>query len=208
MLTENKKQELKEGDRCGRLLIIKEVEKRGRHRYYRCRCDCGKTNEVRQDALRSRNTKSCGCLQREKIAERNHTHGGTGSPLYTVWRSMKARCTDKNSIGYGLYGGRGITLCQEWYNYLNFYHDMRDKYKQGLQLDRIDNNGPYSPQNCRWVTAKQNSRNHRSNRTLTLNNETRCLAEWAEITGINYKTLQYRINAGWSTKKVLGTEDG
>ena len=121
---------------------------------------------------------------------------------------MKKRCYSENEIGYENYGGRGITVCDEWKNNFEAFYNwaIENGYKDGLTLDRKDNDGQYCPENCKWSTVKEQANNRRSNHLLTLNGETHNLMEWSEITGIPYHTLKKRINGSkWSTEKALTT---
>jgi hypothetical protein len=204
------------GQGFGRLEVIAYAGKdeRGRSRWI-CRCngaDCGgKQVAVRSDNLRSGDVASCGCLGRENAAERARAmgfeHGLYNHPLRNVWRSMIARCTDPRRPEYPDYGGRGITVCAEWLGYgpglAQFVADMNLGYEPGLELDRRNNDGPYSPENCRWVTRTQNSRNKRSNRVIEYAGQRRCLAEWVELLGLSRSTLRNRLNRGWPVARAL-----
>lgn len=200
----------------GRLEVVAYAgsDKRGRARWV-CRCagtGCdGKNVTVRSDNLRSGDVTSCGCVGRENTAERARAmgsgHGLYNHPLRSVWRSMIGRCTEPRRPEYGDYGGRGITVCDAWLGYetglAQFVADMSPGYEPGLELDRRDNDGPYSPENCRWVTRTQNSRNKRSNRVVECAGQQRCLAEWVELLGISRSTLRNRLNRGWPAKRAL-----
>lgn len=125
--------------------------------------------------------------------------------FYRTWWSMKQRCNDSNYRGFYLYGGRGIKVSSEWSSFKNFYNDMFSTYKNELTLDRIDNDKGYSKENCRWATPKEQANNRRSNKLITSFGITLTLAQWAERTGIKYKTIWQRINAyHWSYEKALG----
>lgn len=127
------------------------------------------------------------------------THGlyATNKRLFSIWQSMKSRCENPNRVKYKDYGGRGIKVCAEWMNAENFVRwALQNGYAEGLQLDRIDNDGNYCPENCRFVTPKENSRNRRNTKSLTINGETRCVSEWCEITGISPFTVYW-----WISKK-------
>ena len=129
------------------------------------------------------------------------------SKLYRTFSAMVDRCRCKTTTGYKNYGGRGIKVCDEWVgNYMAFVEwSLANGYKEGLELDRIDVNGNYCPENCRWITHKQNNNNKRYNRLLTYNGETHTMAEWAEILNIKFPTLSYRVQSGWSDEKALTT---
>lgn len=171
-----------------RLTVIKRVNRTTKNSSrWLCKCECGKYKEVDRGNLVTGQIQSCGCLNTEKRRARQKTHGMSGTRLYKVWSYMITRCYNEKCQHFSDYGGRGIKMSDEWRNdYMNFYHDMKDGYKRGLQLDRIDVNGNYCKENCRWVTGKQNSRNKRNTVYLTLDGERKPLAEWAEILNKDY----------------------
>jgi hypothetical protein len=155
--------EMLPGMKFGRLTIVNEIEKNryGRRRFL-CLCDCGNEHHVASSELRSGNTKSCGCLHNELIAKRNRSHGKSQSGTYTSWRAMHDRCANKNSERYAEYGGRGITVCEQWKQFETFLSDMGERppgKKKEYSLDRIDNDGNYEPKNCRWATNSQQNLN-------------------------------------------------
>ncbi len=153
-----------EGKQFSRLVVIKElpIRSKSRHVVWLCRCDCGVYVDVPSTALVSGNTKSCGCLNIDKIIGRNTTHGLSHSPLYSVYFNMKKRCHNTESKDYKFYGGRGITICDRWLeNITCFAEDMTQEYAKGLQIDRRDNDKGYSKENCRWITLSQNQQNTR-----------------------------------------------
>jgi hypothetical protein len=204
------------GQRFGRLEVIAYAgrDKRGKSMWI-CMC-AGAACEGRQvtvpsDSLRRGDTGSCGCLRRERSVEKarvlNFKHGMSSHPLYDVWRSMIARCTNPRKRYYSDYGGRGITVCPAWLGsesgFAQFIADMGPGYEPGLQLDRRDNDGPYSPSNCRWVTRKENSRNTRSNRIIEHAGQSRCLSEWAEALGLGHTAIYRRLNRGWPVARAL-----
>ena len=126
-------------------------------------------------------------------------------PMYVVWCGIVQRCENPAHAAYPRYGGRGITICTRWRrDFMAFYEDMGPRPTPGYSVDRIDNDGPYSPENCRWATAKEQNRNCRTNRMLTFQGETLCLAEWSERTGIKQTTLLQRLDrSGWSVERAL-----
>lgn len=194
----------------GRLTVVGRTEdhirKGGRHDVmWRCKCECGNYVSVSGEALRSGRTVSCGCFKKNYMSQKMSTHRETHTKLYGVWCSMKARCHNKNTIAYESYGGRGITVCDEWRNDYSKFSEwaLANGYATGKSIDRIDNNRGYSPDNCRFVDAKIQACNRRSNRILTLGDESHTVTEWAEILGKNPKTLFSRVYAGLSTERIL-----
>ncbi|RSN55599.1 hypothetical protein DMH12_15385 [Streptomyces sp. WAC 04229] len=127
----------------------------------------------------------------------------TRTPLYRTWRNMLNRVTNPNVKAYPYYGGRGITVCERWLRFENFYADMGPTYREDLSLDRIDTNGNYEPGNCRWVTMDEQARNKRSNVRLTFHGHTLIMSEWAERIGIPYSRLAYRVSKGWPHERAL-----
>lgn len=176
-----------------------------------CECSCGKVVAVIAYLLTSGSTKSCGCLSRDASILRFTRHGLAGGggrkvKLYGVWNDMRGRCNNPSHHAFRYYGGRGITICKEWMEFKPFYDwAMANGYKHGLTLDRTNNERGYMPQNCRWVTHRQQCRNRSSNIRLTYKDKTRTLVEWGDILGINYGTLRSRLYRNWSTEKTLET---
>lgn len=177
---------------------------------YSCNCDCGKQTVVTRNNLMSGNTKSCGCLYKEINHVTNYIHGGTSrnkrENLYMVWDSIKSRCNNPNHHAYKRYGGRGIKMCDEWENDYNAFREwsINNGYQDNLTIDRIDNNGNYSPDNCRFVSYKANERNKNNNHKITFNGKTMCLTEWSDETGISYGVLNQRINIRhWPIERAL-----
>lgn len=189
------------GQKFNRLTVIKFAYRGKDNRaYWECKCDCGNVAIVSGKNLRSGNTKSCGCYNLESISKRNkvihRTHGETNTKLFHIWVGIKTRCHNPNTINYHNYGGKGISICEEWDNSFESFRDwaLSNGYKDGLQIDRIDFNGNYEPSNCRWCTAKEQQRNKSSNTMITYQGETHSIAEWADIIGIKYDVLQKRIS--------------
>lgn len=199
------------GRRFGRLLVKRRYERESRATYWLCECDCGNGVVVRGGNLRIGKTKSCGCLKNEasskRITEMNISHGESDSRLYGIWCDMKKRCTNSSHWAYVRYGGRGITFDPMWEKYEIFAEwSRKNGYEDNLTLDRENNDGPYSPNNCRWVTRKVQSRNKSNNTVLEFEGKSLTLAEWAEKLNIPYHTLYGRIhNYGWSIEKALTT---
>lgn len=198
----NAKNEL--GKTYGRLTVIREAGRSGRKVLWECVCECGNHSIVEGNRLRSGGTKSCGCLRADTIVAFNKKHGMSSSRLYNIWSHMKSRCSNKNNEAYKRYGGRGIAVCKEWQKFEPFMKwAMKNGYKDNLEIDRLDNNLGYSPENCHFTTPKINSRNRRSNRLVTINGKTKTLAEWSEISGLDSTLIRYRVSSGWPEKDIL-----
>lgn len=200
------------GQKFARLLVIRDSGLRSCEGGIRweCLCDCGTTRYLTAGNLRNGNTKSCGCWNsdRMRIEPPATTHGGSGTYTYTSWVAMKRRCIDTKAKDYPLYGGRGISICSRWLqSYANFLEDMGER-SIGMTLDRINSNGNYCKENCRWATRRTQGNNTSRNHVLTYRDTTHTLAEWSKITGIAYTTLRARINLlKWSTAKALEKEN-
>lgn len=174
-----------------------------------CECDCPNHTkvEVNYYSLTSNNTKSCGCLARHNLIKRNTKHGLRNHPLYGVWCSMKRRCNVPNSKSYKYYGGRGITYCKEWEEFKPFYDwSIVNGYEKGLEIDRIDNDGNYCPENCRWVTPKVNKNNMSTNVVLEYNGLKMNLKQWSDYLGIKYSTIVDRWERKYPIEKILSKE--
>lgn len=193
------------GTRFGRLTVMgPSPERRGSFVAWGCRCDCGMIVIVSGVNLRAGHTLSCGCLVASRNRERLLTHGrADAAPEYKTWLAMRGRCLNPNNRQYANYAGRGITICPEWSDFAVFYRDMGAKPSPTHSIDRIDNDGPYSPSNCRWATPTQQARNRRIVRLLTWRGETRPLPEWAEITGLTPMAIYHRLDRGWTVDKTL-----
>jgi hypothetical protein len=167
------------------------------------RCGCGKEFESQVYHIKSGKKKSCGCGSSPKrLAQFNTKHGLSKTKAYKSWFAMMRRCYREKSDGFVNYGGRGITVCHEWHQFEQFYADMGEPGK-GMSIDRIDNNGNYEPSNCRWATQKEQNRNQRRNRLLSIDGLTKTMAEWAEIAGISSSKVHQRLSRGWSIKDAL-----
>ncbi len=189
------------GNVYNRLTVIEPVEIRGGDTIWLCRCECGNLTTVAGGDLRRGTTKSCGCL-------RSSQDGGYKTSEYAIWKGMKLRCYSPRNRQYHLYGGRGITICDRWRtSFVNFLADMGQKPFPEATIDRYpDNDGPYSPENCRWATRLEQGQNTRKVRLLTYNGETMCLRAWARRLGITHCTLSVRIKKGWPPEKVFSSE--
>lgn len=196
------------GQRFGRLTVIERVESPRAQAQWRCVCDCGKETVVRSQDSRNGHTKSCGCYGLEVSVSHTpsfSTHKESRSRLYRVWIGMKGRCNNCKNKAYSYYGGRGIKVCQDWDESYALFRDwaLANKYQENLTIDRIDVNGNYCPENCRWVSMKVQMNNTRANRRITLNGETKTMAEWSESTGLSYETIRNRTIKGKPADEVL-----
>lgn len=182
------------GGKFGRWTVLERCGHKGKSIAWKVICECGKESLLTGGSLTSGNSKSCGCLNDERIKKLNFKHGERNR-LYSIWKNMRKRCNNPNNPAFNNYGGRGIEVCEEWNDYLKFKKwAISNGYNSDLTLDRIDNDKGYSPYNCRWATRKEQNRNKRNSRLITHNGVTRTCAEWSEITGIPYQTLQGRIH--------------
>ena len=185
------------GKKFGKLEVIGVHDTGSRKTYYVCQCDCGNVKVVRADALISGATKSCGCIKKEQDKANlaaNHSHKMSGTRIYETWQDMKRRCYNKQNARYDRYGGRGITVCDEWLNNFQSFYDwaISNGYSDDLTIDRIDNDGNYEPSNCRWSTAKEQCNNRGSNINITIGNATKSLMCWCEIFNVDYKKVYAR----------------
>lgn len=205
-----------EGQRFGKLVVISQADFRikpdGTKEYrWLCKCDCGNRTIVSTSSLRTGNTKSCGCIQKEKATEHivsiNKSHGDCYSRLYSIWSNMLFRCKCETASEYKYYGGRGISVCEEWCEYSAFKEwAMANNYSEELTIDRIDVNGNYCPENCRWATKLQQANNKTSNRyLLTPDGKYLSMADCSRKYNIPYYTLRSRIHRGWDDIRALTT---
>ena len=192
------------GQRFGRWTVIRfSHTTQYRENYWYCRCDCGNENAVRCSHLTKALSQSCGCFQRECVAQQSYKHGLTQHPIYGTYHQMKNRCYNPNDSRYRDYGGRGITICSKWrYSVVNFLDDMGER-PPGTTLDRIDNDGPYSPENCRWATSYQQGSNTRKNHWLEHDGQRLTVAQWARRLNVNQSTIYSRLRYGWSISDAL-----
>lgn len=206
------------GKKFGRLIVTSKadghISPNGQRRtMWNCKCNCGNEVTVWAYSLKSGGTKSCGCLKRElsgeRILKRCVTHGGTNERLYGIWHDMHDRCKNKKSKAYKHYGLRGIRVCQEWEDYAKFRdwaigNGYDPNAKRGeTTLDRIDVNGDYCPENCRWVGFITQNNNKRDNRLLTYNGKTQTMTQWAREIGMKDTTLDERLRRGWTVEDAL-----
>ena len=182
------------GKRFGMLTVLGIDDRGTRKTYWMCQCDCGNVKSVRSDSLQNGAIKSCGCLKKKQDAMNltsNHSHKMSGTRLFGEWQGMKGRCFNKNNARFARYGGRGITVCDEWRDDFSAFARwaVENGYDDKLTLDRIDNDKSYSPENCRWADARTQSRNRSTNVSVTIGNSTRTLTEWCEIFHLDPHTV-------------------
>jgi hypothetical protein len=195
------------GQRFNSWLVIKRYGKQGKQPTWLCVCDCGNEGIIPSYNLKSGRSTNCGCKRKETLSKMNTTHGMTNSRLYNIWLNMKRRCYSLNASDYGRYGGRGITVCKEWYNDFQVFYDwsVQNGYTSKLTIDRIDNNGNYAPSNCRWTTRKIQANNSSHNHFITFKEERKTLSEWCCELNLNYHTIKRRIFRGWEIDKAFLT---
>lgn len=195
------------GKRFGKLVAIKAAGKTKNGAYlWKCKCDCGNEIIANVGNLKNGHTKSCGCLRVDRCKTNFTKHGLEHTRLYGIWSDMRLRCYDEKNIAYHRYGGRGITICDEWKNDVKAFYDWAtaNGYKDSLTIDRIDNDGNYCPENCRWATVKEQASNRRSNILVTHNGKTQTMKEWAHEVGTPYKVVWARMQKlGWSAERAL-----
>jgi len=216
------------GEKFGRLKIIDEYKADGsNYRTVVCVCDCGNTKKLSKYKVTSGETKSCGCLAKESAREAlaktrkdmvlssesrsrmggsgrfKPVHGMRNTSIYAVWSSMISRCKLPSCPSHKSHGGRGIKVCSRWGKFENFYLDMGDKPAPNYSIDRIDNDGDYTPENCRWATAKEQQNNKRNSVFFEFNGKSMTIAQWSDSTGIRSDTLAKRIKNGWPLDKAF-----
>ena len=191
---------VKAGDRFGEWTLLGQHVIRGKSAVEKCRCSCGTLRDIKRCVLRTGKSRSCGCKKGEHVSK----HGMYSTPTYVCWQQAKKRCENVDDKDYKSYGGRGITFCSRWQEFENFLADMGVK-PSGLTLGRVDNNGPYSPENCEWQTLKQQARNKRNTKHLTINGVTKSLADWSDETGVAQGTIRARLRSGWSHAQAAKT---
>lgn len=193
------------GNKYGLLTVSSYAGTKRRLAMWHCSCECGSDTVVSGAALRSGNTSSCGCEAGRKGGEHLKkmltTHGMTDTPTWRSWKSMHDRCLLESHKSYDRYST--VKICDRWlHSFDSFYADMGERPK-GKTLDRIDNEGDYTPENCRWATSRQQARNRRGNRKISYNGKTLTIAEWSDVIGVKATTISKRISSGMPKPMVL-----
>lgn len=194
----------------GRLTVLKRAENRYGRAFWVCKCGCPSGNIVIVDGAKLRNgeTKSCGCYQAECRGKASITHGMTGTRLLREWDAMKRRCYNKNYHRYADHGGRGITVCDEWKNDSEAFCKwaLENGYQDGLELERVDNDGNYCPENCKWATKREQANNKRSSIRVTIGGREQTLKQWCDEMNVDYKMVWQRVKKlGWDAHTALVT---
>ena len=188
------------GQKFGRLTVVKQNGHKGKKVAWLCRCDCGNYTTVTGSELKTGGTKSCGCINKERMHGNKIrlTHGGTKTRLYGIWNSMKQRTENPKTISYEYYGGRGITVCDEWRDSFEAFRDWAQEsgYRDDLTIDRINVDGNYDPGNCRWATRKEQMHNTRRCHYITVDGVTKDLTQWAQTIGLSTGAIGWAIQSG------------
>lgn len=200
------------GKNFNNLKVLDFDSNKGGRTYWKCRCICGNICIAEAYKIKSGHTKSCGCLSeanKKKLRENSIKHQKTNTKLYRVWQNMKRRCDTPSLKSYKHYGGRGITVCKEWRNdFMNFYNwAINNGYKENLTIERIDVNGNYQPNNCRWATAKEQANNKRNNKFVKYKDKKLSINQWSEKTGIKRETIAWRLKHDFPLEKVFAKEN-
>lgn len=186
------------GKKFGKWTVLKWIKKEYSEQFWLCRCSCGNEKIIIGNTLKTGRSKSCGCSGKDWC----RTHGKEGTKIYNTWAAMRQRCRNPKSKLYPNYGGRGVSVCKRWDKFESFYKDMGDAPK-GCSLDRKNNDGDYKKSNCRWATAKVQSRNKRTNFYIKYRDQKKTAKEWSEIVGISSHKIIWRIKEGWSVEDAL-----
>jgi len=189
--------------------LKKDLNSKRNRRLGKFKCSCGNEFITSISNVKRGNTKSCGCYNKQRVKEANTIHGLALHPLYGIWQDMKNRCYNKNVKSYNSYGNKGIIVCNTWKNsFISFYTwAIKNNWKLGLQIDRINGKGNYEPNNCRVATYAQQSRNRKNNIIVSLNGISMCLKDYCEKLNINYYMVRHRlIDLKWSLEIASNTK--
>jgi len=202
------------GMKFGKLTVIDFSEIKNHRSYWLCKCDCGTLKNIKSDCLVSKTTKTCGCGKidiAKNMSIGNIKHNMAHTKFYDIWGGIKKRCFNKKTKYYKRYGGRGIKVCDRWLKFENFRDDMYKSYlehvkeygEKNTSIDRINNNGNYCLENCKWATYEEQNNNRRDNRRLTYNEQIKTLAMWSKKFKISSTTLSQRLQMGWTIHDAL-----
>lgn len=191
------------GDRFGRLTVVQRLASdRNGNAVWLCECDCGNSTTATTAKMKTGRKVSCGCW-------RNRQNGHSRERLYVIWRGMMSRCNDPRHDHYMNYGGRGISVCEEWRSFLPFREwAIANGYTDEMSIDRIDNDGDYQPGNCRWVTQKAQCNNRSNNRRISYRGSTYTVTEFAEILNAPVYSIRNHLRAGWSVERMAEYHGG
>jgi hypothetical protein len=192
------------GERHGRLVCIGKDPDRDK-RYYLYKCDCGNVKSIIQDNVKRGATVSCGCYHDNPPIPSHLKHGLSHTRIDHIYKTIIARCYYPSNNRYSIYGGRGIVMCDEWKNDKTKFFEwaFSNGYSENLTIDRIDPDGNYCPENCRWVDYVVQANNKKNNHRETIDGETHTIAEWSRISGINPLLINNRIRRGWTPKEAV-----
>lgn len=189
------------GKKFGKLTVVESLRSVNQARMWKCNCDCGGVKITSTKMLNSRQCVTCGCSKYTRARK----HGMANTKVYQVWFAMVKRTTSVKSKDWYLYGGRGIGINKNWLKFVNFWRDMKNGYKEGLYLDRKNNEKGYSKDNCRWVDAITQANNTRRNRYISFKGKTRTETEWNRFLSLGKNVVGRRLKRGWSVKESLTT---
>lgn len=190
--------------RFGKLTVLKIDENKSRGElYWLCLCDCGNLKSIQGRKLRSGWTKSCGCLQKEWAKENFSTHKMSETSLYKVWENMKTRCFNPKSNRFYRYGGRGITICDEWLDFKSFSEwALLNGYKDGLSLERKNIDKDYEPGNCCWIPIEKQAQNKSNTVWITYQDKKMCMAEFSKIANVSINVIRNRLKKGMTGDQI------
>ena len=196
------------GQKFGRLTVVRFDHKENGRKYYLCQCDCGNFKIVSNHSLKSGNTKSCGCLHKEILIQRNkdnRIHHPESERLLRIWRAMLHRCYKETDEHYDYYGGRGIKVCDDWHDFEAFQKwALVNGYADNLTIDRLDGNKDYCPENCSWATMTVQNNHKSDTKWLTYKGKTQSLSDWCRELGLDYFRTKTRLNSlGWSVEDAF-----
>ncbi len=196
------------GKTFGHWTVINYECTKDSHSYWQCQCKCGTVKLVNGPRLRQGRSTSCGCLRAERCRALSFKHGeathGAETVEWKTWIGMLGRCVNPQHVNYKYYGARGIKVCERWKEwYEHFLSDMGRRPSRTHSIDRIDNDGDYCPENCRWATRREQNANRRNNKFLTALGKTQIMIEWERETGLGEATIRARLRRGWTPDKAV-----